>query len=62
MYSLNFDSYIDALLLRLPSLTREKQRQELRTLIEMGAEIFVREFQSYQADIALRARVREITK
>jgi hypothetical protein len=62
MYSLNFDSYIDALLLRLPSLTRQKQRQELRTLIEMGAEIFVREFQSYQADIALRARVREMTK
>lgn len=62
MYSLNFDSYIDALLLRLPSLTREKQRQELRTLIEMGAEIFIREFQGYQADMALRARVLEITK
>jgi hypothetical protein len=62
MYSLNFDSYIDALLLRLPSLTREKQRQELRTLIEMGAEIFIREFQGYQADIELRARVQEITK
>ena len=62
MYSLNFDSYIDALLLRLPSLTREKQRQELRTLIEMGAEIFVRELQGYQVDMALRARVQEITK
>ena len=62
MYSLNFDSCIDALLLRLPSLTREKQRQELRTLIEMGAEIFIREFQGYQADMALRARVQEITK
>ena len=62
MYSLNFDSYIDALLLRLPLLTREKQRQELRTLIEMGAEIFMREFQSYQADMALRARMQEITK
>jgi hypothetical protein len=62
MYSLNFDSYIDALLLRLPSLTRDKQRQELRTLIEMGAEIFVRELQGYQADMALRARIQEITK